>query len=278
MRGQSLQEGCIDAGFGIDADNLSNISMFGDDACNPCSADDWFEITSAFPGSGIGIIDTTGGSAVRTLLLGGSNVTHIAGMSVPPNSLINGNRFIDGNYIRDFYGGTGATDLTSYTNASKNGEDPADWNTGSSNVTGKNDIIDCYAHLRRDGPSFATNDLWLMVAFSRVSNSGSSYFDAEIYAKDIGYNYTTNSFTSAGTEEGHTAWQFDGSGNILSAGDMILSVNLSTNSAPQFQLRIWVSRNDYNTLTPTNFSFGANFDGDNNSSVYGYADITPPNN
>ena len=52
-------------------------------------------------------------------------------------------------------GGPGTTDITSFTSASKNAEDPADWDTGPSNVTPKNDIIDCYGHLRRDGTSFS---------------------------------------------------------------------------------------------------------------------------
>ena len=100
---QTIQEGCIDAGFGIDADNVANLSMFGDDACNPCVADDWF-FNNAFPGSGIGVIDTTGAALYQNLLWTGNNTTFFNGMSIPPNSIVNGRRMIDGNYVRDFYG------------------------------------------------------------------------------------------------------------------------------------------------------------------------------
>ena len=53
---------------------------------------------------------------------------------------------------------------------------------------------------------------------------------------------------------------------------------MSTVGAPQFELRIWVSRADYNTLSPATFNFGTQFDGSSNTSLFGYADIVPPNN
>jgi len=277
MHAQALQEGCIEASFGIDADNVANVSLYGDDACNPCNADDWF-LNSAFPGTGIGVIDTVDGFSLSAALSSGSNISHSAGMTVLPNSLVNGNRFIDAVYLRDYYGGSLATDLTSFTNASRNGEDPEDWNTGSNNVSSQNDLIDCYTHLRRDGASFSTSDLWLMGGFSRVSNTDSSYVDLEFFANAISYDFGSSSFTSTGTAEGHTAWEFDGLGNISTLGDLIVSVEMKENAEPDFQIRIWISRNDFNNITPSTFTFGTGFDGASATSTYGYAEILSPAN
>ena len=99
------------------------------------------------------------------------------------------------------------------------------------NVTPKNDLIDCFAHLRRSGVT-AADPLWLFLGFSRISNTGDSYFDAEIYAKNIQY-VAGSGFQSAGTDLGHTAWQFDANGNITEVGDMIATCLLYTSPSPR---------------------------------------------
>ncbi len=271
---QTLQNGCEAASFGIDADVYSNISDHGNNAGFGENTDDWFNGRASL-GYGIGVIDTTNAWMMRNVYMSGSNVPFSLKGSQPNNSIINGVRWLDATYIRDFYGGPGNTDITSYTSASKNGEDPAIWATGPQNVTPKNDLIDSYVHMRRDG-STINDDLWIMLGFSRVSNTGDSYFDAEIYALPINYDEVANTFGSAGDEEGHTAWEFDSAGNIVGVGDLIITASMSTTSAPEFEVRVWVSRDDYNNVNPATFDFGAEFDGAANSSQYGYADIVPP--
>ena len=275
LNAQTLDYGCEAVNFGIDADIYANGSLFGNAAGFNTDTDDWFENDMIYPGNGIGIIDTTGAYYFMTQFQLNQNFSITRKMSVPLNSIRNGVRYMDAVYGRDLYGGNNATDTTAFTSASKNGENPMIWNTGPMNVTPKNDLIDCYGHLRRDGIT-PYDDMWLMVGFSRVSNTGSSYFDFELYAADITYDNATG-FTSAGADEGHTAWQFDAAGNITRIGDFVMTVDFSTNQDPNIELRIWVSRNDYQTITPVNFNYGTQFDGASTASNFGYAEILPLN-
>ncbi len=271
---QVLTNGCDEANFGVDADVNANGSQFGSTQSNQNNTDDWFYNPGVYLGSGVGIIDTTGAFQMQQALQSGANNEMLIGMSIPLNSLnSNGTRNLDAIYARDQYGGTQATDNTAYTSASKNGENPEIWNTGPMNVTPKNDLIDCYGHLRRNGAG-GTDDLWLFTSFSRVANTGSSYFDVELYASDIYYN--GNNFISGGTEGGHTTWKFDANGNIIQVGDFVVSVDFSTGTPPELELRIWVSENDYNNANPQTFSFGNEYDGAGPGSPYGYANIQPP--
>ncbi len=273
---QTLQGSCIKANFGIDGYIYANGSEYvgAGSIINTNSADDWFYNPSIYPGTGLNVIDTSGLAYYNSILQSGNNTFFASPMSLPSNSVVAGKRWQDATYARDYFGGTGATDSTSYTSASKNGEPLDEWATGPANVTPKNDLIDCYSHMRRDG-ELATSPLWLFLGFSRISNNGESYFDGELFAKDVDYDPVTG-FTSAGDEEGHTAWQFDAEGNITEIGDIVVTVNMSTNGAPTFEVRIWVRRFDFQNIDPATFDFGPNFDGSSNSSVYGYADIVPP--
>ncbi len=273
---QTLQGECIQAGFGIDGYVYANGTEYegAGTPINGNNADDWFYDHTIYAGTGRNVIDTTGASVLRTLLMSGENAYFAKKMSVPPNSIINGRRWQDATYIKDYFGGSGAIDSTSYTSASKNGEPLEDWATGLHNVVPKNDLIDCFAHLRRDGTE-AENPLWIYLGFSRIATSGSSYFDAELFANEVSYDPATG-FTPVGTDEGHTAWQFDADGKIIKIGDMIVTVTLNTNNVPDFELRIWVRRFDFNNANPTTFTFGNGFDGASNGSQYGYADILPP--
>ena len=253
---------------------LEIFAMFGNAAGNASNTDDWF-INTAFPGQGYGIIDTTGGYILKQIFSSGGNVAHLTKMTVAPNTIINGRRWQDGTYARDYFGGSGTIYLSSYNTASKNGEDPAIWDTGPHNVTPKNDLIDCYAHIRRDGLT-ANDDLWLFLGFSRVANVGDSYFDAEMFAEPILYDVANERFISPGPDEGHNAWKFDAAGNIIEIGDLIVAATLSTNNPPSFELRIWVSKQDFQNVTPATFNWGAEFNGVNNTALFGYAQIDPP--
>ncbi len=273
---QTLEGECIRAGFGIDAYTYANGTAWINigTPVNRNDADDWFYDPAIYDGIGRGVIDVSNAAYYQALLQSGANIQFYKKMSVPPNSIINGRRWQDATYIRDFYGGIGTIDSTSFFNASKNGEPLESWSTGLHNVTPKNDLIDCFAHLRRDG-STSENPLWLYLGFSRISNSGESYFDAELFANEIFYDHS-NGFQPVGPDEGHNAWQFDAAGNITDIGDMIVSVVMNTDNIPEFEIRVWVSRNDFENVDPTTFDFGVDIDGASVNSTYGYADILPP--
>ncbi len=271
LNAQTLQNGCDEAGFGIDADTRANISLYGNAAAPVTTTDDWFWENGS---PGVGVIDTTGGWLIQQGIQAGNNVVWLQGMAYPKNSVVNGRRLHDASYARDYYGGNGATDLTSFKQASKNGEDPDIWDDGPHNVLGKNDLIDCYAHLRRDGLNI-TDNLWLYLGFSRIATNGESYFDAELYVQEMTYD-AVNGFPSGGPDAGHTAWAFDAFGNIIKVGDMITTCEFSSNSSPVIQLRIWVSRFDFLNTDPATFNFGGEFDGDGNGAAFGYADIEIP--
>ena len=266
-----VEDGCNAAMFGIDGDLYANGSQFGN-LSGLNSTDDWFFNDSIYSGLGLGIIGMDSLSAWNNPAF--QNVHLLGGMSLPVNSIINGLRWQDGIYARDFYGGTGNTDQTAFASASKNGESPSLWNPGPMNVTPKNDLIDSYGHLRRNGVT-AADDLWLMTGFSRISNSGESYLDIELFSEEISYDPTAG-FSSGGAEGGHTAWLFDADGNILRPGDLVLSVVFSTSSVPEIELRIWTSRDVFENLTPNTFTFGDEFDGESVDSEYGYASISTP--
>ena len=180
---QILQEGCETAAFGVDADCYANTLQFGIDSSSVSNSDDWF-LNSAIPGSGVGIIDTTANSIIQAALMAGNNIAFPRGMAFPTNTVIGDIRYMEATYSRDFYGGNGTIEHTTYVTASKNGEDPVIWDPGQNNVTPKTDLIDCYGHMRREGLT-ASSPLWLFLGFSRVSNSGESYFDAELYRQGI---------------------------------------------------------------------------------------------
>ena len=71
-------------------------------------------------------------------------------------------------------------DSTVFTIAAKNGDNPTNWIGGKSNTPDKNDLLDVYAHMRRDGLNIH-DSLWLFTGVSTVGTSGSRYFDVELY-------------------------------------------------------------------------------------------------
>jgi hypothetical protein len=131
--------------------------------------------------------------------------------------------------------------------------------------------VDVYAHMRRDGPN-VTDSLWLFTGVSTVGTSGTRYFDIELYKKNFGYNSISGTFTTAGTDAGHTQWLFDAAGNIIQTGDLILAVTYSPGSAPVVDVRIWVSSTTFTTINPAFFNFGPVLDGA--TAAFGYTSIT----
>jgi hypothetical protein len=266
---QVNNNGCVGGGFGIDAGLYSNIIEFGTGS-PAAGSKDWFYSS----GSGLSVIDVSNSAAIQTLLQGTGNPTYEARMNSGLNSIVNGQIMIDAIFARDQFGGTGGIDQTSYSTASKNGEDPAIWDPGASNVLGKNDLIDVAGHMFRDGTG-NSSDLWFVGLINRAEPGGAAYMDFEFYVEEVQYNPATG-FTSGGPQLGHTAFTFDGGGNITKIGDIIFNVALTGGgSEVGVEMRIWVSRADWLNITPANFSWSGQFDGAFNGSPFGYASIVP---
>ena len=187
------------------------------------------------------------------------------------NGVINYDAIFARDYVDLNNSGEGR-DLTAFTTgASKNGSNPStSWLVASTTLQFKNDIVDAYAHVRRGGTTVAS-DLWLDMALSTFATPGSRFVDFELYKSEIAVS--GSGFTNSGTDEGHTAWVIDSGGNIVSTGDVIIGFAINNSVVNDVEFRIWVSRATYNNVTPSGFTFGPDFDGDNNSSIYGYASI-----
>lgn len=265
-------DGCVQANFGVDAGVFSNQFEFGNFSTSGVGSNDWFVGSG---GSGIGVVDESNFSAIQTLLQGGGNPIYEERMKYELSSLVNGQVMIDAVFGRDYFGGSGYTDQTAFISSNKNGNDLANWNLGSTNVLGKNDIIDHGGFMVRDGNTLY-DDLWFFGLMNTADPGGSAYYDFEFLAEVVTINPSTNSFTSSGPDLGHTAFEFDNSGNIITVGDFIFNVSLENGGADaQVEMRIWTSRSDFQNVNPVNFTWGPDFDGPFNGSSYGYASIIP---
>ena len=260
-----LNNGGINAYFGVDGDVRSNYVKYGP-STGLIPSDDWFSAIA----SGVNVIDTSNASAYLTFLQGGGNMFFNKRMSVPLYSKINGKLWLDAVYGRDYISTSPLFDSTIFTIAAKNGDNPVNWIGGTSNIPDKNDLLDVYAHMRRDGLT-VFDSLWLFTGVSTVGVSGSRYFDIELYKNNFAYNSATGNFITAGPDAGHTQWKFDAAGNIIQTGDMILAVNYTPGMAPVVDLRIWVSQTTFSTIIPARFNFGAVLDGA--TPAFGYVSI-----
>lgn len=266
--------GCVAGRFGIDAGLYSGVIEYGS-AIEPASprTNDWFQ-----GAAGLGVISQANTTTLQTLLQGGGNPTYEEHMIGEKVSINGGQIWIDAIFARDQFGGTGFEDATTFLTASKNGEDPAIWDPGEMNVLGKNDIIDAGGFMFRDGTgALNSSDLWFVGLFNMAEPGGTAYMDFEFYVDDV--QYTPGSgFTSGGPQLGHTAYNFDGPGNITKIGDFIFSVSLE-GSDISVEIRLWVSYADWVRLNgPTSgsaqtFQWTGTFDGAFNNAPYGYAGI-----
>ena len=270
---QVRSDGCVVAGFGIDAGLYSGVVEYGNGVEPSSRSNDWFLGTA-----GRGIIDESNPSTIKTLLETSPNPIYERRQKYQLVSIVDNQILIDGVFARDYFGGTGHADQTTFLTASKNGEDPAIWDPGEMNVLGKNDVIDAGGHMFRDGLDI-NGDLWFVGLFNMAEPGGTAYMDFEFYVEEVQYS-PTSGFTSGGPQLGHTAYNFDDSGNITKIGDFIFSVALSGETTT-VETRLWVSRADWDRLngetmglTPT-FQWAGTFDGAFNGSPYGYAGIIP---
>jgi len=257
----------IKANFGVDGDLRAN--FFNGAVLN--GNDDWF-INNGSPGEGI--IDTTGATSLLNKYATDPNsrkLSFFRGMRFPQFAVVNNRLLIDGIFIRDYHG----EDSTVFASGSnKNGMSPALWSCPpAQSVPDKNEILDVFMHVRRAGPG-GTDSLWLFGGVSIENTTGNRYFDFEMYQTSIFYDRNTLAFSGFGPNAGHTAWQFDGAGNVLKAGDIIFTAEFGTSALNLLEARIWINKSSL-SLTPTAFQWGGQFDGDGNGATFGYANILP---
>jgi hypothetical protein len=263
-----INTGGLHANFGVDADTKASFKNYGP-AVSFANSDDWFALTGAF---GQGVIDTTNASYYKSLLQNNKNISFNQGMSKPEYSNVNGRLWLDAVYARDYakYGGKDSTCFTS----GKNGDNPASWTGGIRTLDPDNDIVDAYAHLRRNG-SNATDSLWLFGAVSTMGNATDRYVDIELYNKAVSYNKSTGRFNTGGALTGHTQWLFDASGKVIQTGDVLITIVYVAGQEPQVDVHIWVSKLIPLITSPSLFKFGSTFHAASSSALYGYANILP---
>jgi hypothetical protein len=177
----------IKARFGVEADLRANFYSGFLQVGN----DDWFS-NNNIVGAGVGefMIDTTGAAGIvarYTSQPATRNYPFFRNMRYPQFHVLNGMLLIDGIFIRDHHG----DDSTIFASGSnKNGMNPNTWTTPvSQSIPDKNEILDMFMHVRRDGDGTETNDsLWLFGGVSIENTTGNRYFDFEMYQTDIYYD------------------------------------------------------------------------------------------
>jgi hypothetical protein len=264
-----LTNGGLYAGFGVDADTKTNFMQFGILTGNIAS-DDWF----APSGSGNNVIDTTNWASNLWWLKNNANISFTHRMSQPLYAKVGGHLWLDAVYARDFCAAASLKDSTVFQLSNKNGDNPTSWHGGVASVPAKNDLVDCYAHMRRDGLT-VHDSLWFFGGVAAYGNAANSYYDIELYKNNISYDGTTKSFTTAGTAGGHSEWLFDASGNVIQTGDMILAVSFTPGATPVIDVRLWVSQTTFTNYTtggmlPTYFKFNSF---STTTGTYGYGSI-----
>ncbi|MFZ1528989.1 MAG: hypothetical protein WAT19_09580 [Ferruginibacter sp.] len=258
--------------------NPANFAIDGNaSANNPTTGiDDWFNYIAA---SGLSVIDTNGAAVIRQNLNAG-HFPFSKRMAFNNYTVLNGSLFLDGLFARDYHTGSGTDRTVMLGSSSKNCANPmTEWRGGAGGIGGSaNDLIDIYAHARRSGTSIS-NDLWVYGGIAYNTPGGAHYFDYEFYQAPINFIEPASSsvpFLNSGADEGHTAWRFDAGGNVIKAGDLIVAIGYGNGGLSSVEIRIWVSKNNYQNITPAMFNWGGDFDQIHNSRTYGYARIQIP--
>jgi len=276
----------VKANFGVDADVYADTTQFGGLGV-VTGTDDWFDrkVGVSFPG--LGVIDTTGGGAFRSLLQAagdaiGRNKTFVRRMPYPIDTVVNGKRWFDAVYARDNITVGGAQDSSGFVGGNKNSDNPRTWNMGIDGIPVKDDYVDTWAHLRRDG-DLITDSLWLFAGATTISSDGNHHFDYEFFQTTI--QYTGSGLTGLGPDSGHTAWQASG-GVITVAGDIITCVDFENGGTnPVATVRLWVKLGPTATGTPYDtaairaalgVSFTGVVDQGTKAAPFGYAEIQIP--
>ncbi|OQP60907.1 hypothetical protein A3860_04035 [Niastella vici] len=258
--------------FGVDAD--VQLDWFNEALKTSPVNDDWYYRLGSAANTGIFIIDTAGAGAKMAQYAAGKNLTtpFYKKMQYPAFSIVGSRTLIDAIFVRDYHG----NDTTAFAAGSdKNGDSPADWTGDVQSIPNKNDILDSYVHIRREGPTGTLADtLWMYGGLALEATNGNRYFDFELYQTDIFYTRATKAFTGYGPDAGHTSWKFDAAGNVTQVGDIIFSANYGSSSLSSIEARIWIDEADF-AIIPNAFDWTYTFDGANSGSQYGYAGIKP---
>ena len=255
----------VGANFGVEAECYSG------DVLSGVNTDDWF-----YNGiSGSGVIDeaTATAAGYAAQLAANNNISFDLRQSIPNYSTNNGYIWYSTRYARDFVSFT-TDDLTVFSSG-KNGDNPeTSWSTSSGTIPDKTDIVDAAVHMRRDGTD-VTDDLWVNMMISTLASSGNHFIDFELFVSEI--QATGSGFTNSGTQEGHTAWEFDGAGNVTQIGDMVIGFSYSGGGVSGVEVRLWVDRAIFvpgsSPGGTASFIWGPNIDG---GSTYGYGQIEVP--
>jgi hypothetical protein len=241
---------------------------------------DWFKLIA---GTGIGVIDTTNTDSYKVSLAAGNNISFDKGMSVARYSTVDSKLLLDARYGRDQFGNGTAASTMDYTSfgPAKNGDNPTTWTTVPTGaaVGDKYDIIDAFVHMRRDGTVITApspSHLIANVGISTVGNTGTRYFDAELYCSKIAYNSSTGAFSNSGPAAtgGHTAWTFNADGTIKQFGDVTISFAFTSGTCNEIYIMVWVAQTTFLTVNPAGFDFVS---GEYYGAAlgYGYAKIKP---
>lgn len=265
ISGSTFGQSGTAANFGIESDAYSGDLLSG------VNSDDWF-----YNGlTGAGVIDeataTTNGYAGQ--LSAGNNIAFDLRQSIPNYASNSGYIWYSSRYGRDFVNFS-SNDQTTFSGG-KNGDNPqTSWSVVSGSVPSKSDIVDTGVHMRRDGID-VTDDLWVDLMISTLSSSGNHFVDFELFVSELAQ--TGSGFTNSGAQEGHTAWQFDASGNVTQIGDMVIGFAFSGGGVTGVEVRLWVNRSIFipgsSPGGTSTFTWGTNIDG---GSTYGYGQIVVP--
>lgn len=255
----------VGANFGIEAD------IYSGDSTSGINTEDWFYNGS----TGAGVIDEATALSMNygVQLAAGNNIAFDLRQSLPNFFTYNGYLWYSSRYGRD-YTNQSSSDLTTFSGG-KNGDNPSSsWGTSSGSLPAKTDIVDVGVHMRRDGTN-TTDDLWVDLMISTLSSSGNHFVDFELFVSEI--TTTATGFTNSGSQEGHTAWEFDAAGNVTQVGDMIIGFAYSGSSVSGLEVRLWVDRAVFNPGTSpggtSSFTWGSSISG---GSTYGYGEIVVP--
>lgn len=249
-----IENGTVKANFGVDADVHSDVTTFTNPIWpNPQGTDDWLKQNG---GLGKGVIDVTSPSALSQIsnLQSNANASAELRMSVPYFSEVDGRYWIDAAYLRDQQTSGNFKDSNVFSGQSnKNFDNPNTWNIGLGDVPQKNDIIDVYGHLRRDGTNILTDPEWGFLGLSTRNDNGDSYADVEYFRKKI--TVGGNGLISPGLDGGRTAWAFAANGAPTQLGDLIISLNFSNGgTVVDGKIYIWMRLDDKNTAYFDNFN------------------------
>ncbi|SHJ34223.1 hypothetical protein SAMN05444337_1776, partial [Flavobacterium haoranii] len=242
-----IEQGTVKANFGVDADVKSDVTTFTTPVWpTPSGTDDWLKSNG---GLGKGVIDVTSAGALSQIanLQVNPNASAELRMAYPYFSVVDGRYWIDAVYLRDQQTSGNFKDSNVFSGQSnKNFDNPNTWNIGLGDVPQKNDIIDVYGHLRREGTNILTDPEWGFFGLSTRNDNGDSYVDIEYFRKKI--TVGGNGLISPGLDGGRTAWTFAPSGMPTQLGDLIISLNFSNGGvAVDGKIYVWMRLDDKNT-------------------------------